>query len=256
MTKSERNNAFSKMLKEFPKVFGRISFRERLMLGVAFDYAITETHDLENKLLGERCNQLLKDRGYLTDKLQGLKEILAQTIENDEVAYETLKLHDQEEIGMLNSKVAELENKIADIKANCDLAIEGREVKIKELEKENAELKDDNKEIKKMKDEEMAEEYYYKNVFAETNPKSETELKEKFLQTFQDGAEFGYNKANEWHNVKDENPDNGNDILCQISKDEVEVGYYHTKEKRYYTIDGKPIDVIRWQEIVFPKESE
>ena len=33
------------------------------------------------------------------------------------------------------------ENKIADIKANCDLAIEGRDVKIKELEKENAELK-------------------------------------------------------------------------------------------------------------------
>ena len=62
--------------------------------------------------------------------------------------------------------IAELENKIADIKANCDLAIEGRDLKIdeleqkleqtekdladyqfnypkiKELEKENAELKD------------------------------------------------------------------------------------------------------------------
>ena len=37
-------------------------------------------------------------------------------------------------------KIEELENKIADIKANCDLAIEGRDVKIKELEKENAEL--------------------------------------------------------------------------------------------------------------------
>ena len=35
----------------------------------------------------------------------------------------------------------ELENKIADIKANCDLAIEGRDVKIMELEKENAKLK-------------------------------------------------------------------------------------------------------------------
>jgi hypothetical protein len=105
---------------------------------------------------------------------------------------------------------------------------------------------------------------------------------------FQDGAEFGYNKAkieveesyreslcnselnlasvteqleelekaNEWHYVKDENPNNENDILCQISKDEVEVGYYHTKEKRYYTIDGQSIDVIRWQEIVLPKEIE
>lgn len=31
----------------------------------------------------------------------------------------------------------ELKNKIADLKANCDLAIEGRDVKIKELEEEN-----------------------------------------------------------------------------------------------------------------------
>lgn len=90
----------------------------------------------ENVLLGERCKQLLKDKGNLTDELQELKETLAQTIENDEVNYETLKLHDQEEIGMLNSKVTELENKIADIKANCDLAIEGRDIKIKELELE------------------------------------------------------------------------------------------------------------------------
>ena len=52
----------------------------------------------KNKLLGERCNQLLKDKGDLTDK-------------------------------------------IADIKANCDLAIEGRDVEIMELKKENAELK-------------------------------------------------------------------------------------------------------------------
>ena len=48
----------------------------------------------ENRLLGERCNQLLKDKGDLTDK-------------------------------------------IADIKANCDLAIEGRDVKIIELEADN-----------------------------------------------------------------------------------------------------------------------
>ena len=34
-------------------------------------------------------------------------------------------------------RIAELENKIADIKANCDLAIEGRDVKIRELEADN-----------------------------------------------------------------------------------------------------------------------
>ena len=52
----------------------------------------------ENRLLGERCNQLLKDKGELTDQ-------------------------------------------IADIKANCDLAIEGRDIKIKELEEQIEEVK-------------------------------------------------------------------------------------------------------------------
>lgn len=35
------------------------------------------------------------------------------------------------------------ENKIADIKANCDLAIEGRDVKIMELEQQIEEMKSD-----------------------------------------------------------------------------------------------------------------
>lgn len=39
-------------------------------------------------------------------------------------------------------RIEELENKIADIKANCDLAIEGRDIKIKELEETIANLKE------------------------------------------------------------------------------------------------------------------
>lgn len=58
-----------------------------------------EELEKESHLLGERCNQLLKDKGDLTDQ-------------------------------------------IADIKANCDLAIEGRDVKIKELELELTVQKD------------------------------------------------------------------------------------------------------------------
>ena len=102
-------------------------------------YEIIADLKKENRLLGERCNQLLKDKGDLTDKiadlkanfdyvLEGkdveimeLKETLAQTIENDEVTYETLKLHDQEEIEMLKSRVAELEQQIEKMKCcyNC-----------------------------------------------------------------------------------------------------------------------------------------
>lgn len=39
-------------------------------------------------------------------------------------------------------RIEELENKIADIKANCDLAIEGKDVKIMELEEEKEKLQE------------------------------------------------------------------------------------------------------------------
>jgi hypothetical protein len=70
-----------------------------------------------------------------------------------------------------------------------------------------------------------------------------------------DGFKDGYNKANEWH--YNEVPKNDNDILCQISKDEVVVGYYHTVAKRYITIDGQDLyNVIAWKEIVLPELKE
>lgn len=68
----------------------------------------------ENRLLGERCNQLLKDKGDLTDK-------------------------------------------IADIKANCDLAIEGRDIKIMELEKQVKDLEWQLQEVVKDNDNYQAE---------------------------------------------------------------------------------------------------
>lgn len=52
---------------------------------------------------------------------------------DDKTAYENLLV-----------KYAELENKIADIKANCDLAIEGRDIKIKELEQQIEKMKNCN----------------------------------------------------------------------------------------------------------------
>ena len=48
------------------------------------------------------------------------------------------------------NRLAELEEQIADIKANCDLAIEGRDIKIMELEQENNKLLDviNNQDVK------------------------------------------------------------------------------------------------------------
>ena len=116
------------------------------------DYVL-EGKDLEIKQLGERCNQLLKDKGDLTGKNKQLELIILgnqEELENQAVAYETLKLHDQEEIGMLNSRIAELKQQIEKMKeehkqnelglviSNSSARVELNE-KIEQLEKENAE---------------------------------------------------------------------------------------------------------------------
>ena len=83
---------------------------------------------------------------------------------------------------------------------------------------------------------------------------------------FQDGAEFGYNKANEWHYMKDVNcyedlPQNKDVYYAYV----VNVGAYDkpTIERRLgcfaeFEYDVMAYHVIAWKEIVLPelKESE
>ena len=69
------------------------------------------------------------------------------------------------------------------------------------------------------------------------------------------GAEFGYNKANEWHFVKDgEYPTHSNRVLV-FTDEGVGFGIYGLDNKKWYTYDTG-FDVIAWKEIVPPKESE
>ncbi len=62
-------------------------------------------------------------------------------------------------------KVSDLEDQIADIKANCDLAIEGRDIKIKELEKENEELRKTETMLKVLKDRGVIKSWYYNGSY-------------------------------------------------------------------------------------------
>lgn len=84
--------------------------------------------------------------------------------------------------------------------------------------------------------------------------------------SFKDGAEYGYNKANEWHYVKEELPPikkeyNGRSELVLVLSKEKEMQYaqYVEKEKTWARgiceISFKP---YAWKEIVLPelKESE
>ena len=75
-------------------------------------------------------------------------------------------------------------------------------------------------------------------------------------QVFKDGAEFGYNKANEWHFVKDgKYPAHSNRVLV-FTDEGVGFGIYGLDNKKWYTYDTG-FDVIAWKEITvlaLPKE--
>ena len=76
------------------------------------------------------------------------------------------------------------------------------------------------------------------------------------------GVEFGYNKANEWHYVKDELPDEGTYlVIWQNDKGYKEIfimRYEEDDEGELHWIGGdcevQDEYIIAWKEIVFPKE--
>ena len=80
---------------------------------------------------------------------------------------------------------------------------------------------------------------------------------------FQDGAEFGYNKANEWHYVKDGDlpKEKGNYLVAwerthhveEFGKWGFDVDLFNADEGYF---EGVGDYVIAWKEIVLPKESE
>ena len=98
--------------------------------------------------------------------------------------------------------------------------------------------------------------------------KGETD-KRSYIDGFKDGAEFGYNKANEWHYVKDGDLPKENEYILIYSKlaDNIAVGkrrcagkvrrrcvyewYFATYEGTYCLRDK---DIIAWKEIVLPME--
>lgn len=68
---------------------------------------------------------------------------------------------------------------------------------------------------------------------------------------WQDGAEFGYNKANEWLYVKDgKYPTHSNRVLV-FTNEGVGFGIYGLDNKKWYTYDTG-FDVIAWKEITLP----
>ena len=90
---------------------------------------------------------------------------------------------------------------------------------------------------------------------------------------FQDGAEFGYNKANEWHEIeskvtpkreisKQYMPKNKEKVLLKYhfsSDDEIHIsdGYYDAYDFEFHIANNpkfRIVCVIAWREIILPKE--
>ena len=79
--------------------------------------------------------------------------------------------------------------------------------------------------------------------------------KRSYIDGFKDGAEFGYNKANEWHYVKDGiSPTHSYRVLV-FTDEGVGFGIYGLDDKKWHTYDTG-FEVIAWKEIVLPKEGE
>ena len=73
---------------------------------------------------------------------------------------------------------------------------------------------------------------------------------------FQDGAEFGYNKANEWHYVKDELPEKEKYVLVYTKLENVYVARL-VKDNYFINQNGgfvQTSSVFAWKEIVLPVE--
>ena len=104
-----------------------------------------------------------------------------------------------------------------------------------------------------------------KNVYY----KRETD-KRSYIDGFKDGAEFGYNKANEWHYVKDGDLPTKEleeeQLLVRVRNYTEDYIFAYYMLDKYYSKNGKrfysdtdcdyPIDIediIAWKEIVLPK---
>lgn len=90
--------------------------------------------------------------------------------------------------------------------------------------------------------------------------------------SFIKGAEFGYNKANEWHDLRKDNNDlpkeNMKQVMVITNYNECLMGWYCIHQKTWWSSDCPDADdrietedimkvkVIKWKEIVLPELNE
>lgn len=82
----------------------------------------------------------------------------------------------------------------------------------------------------------------------------------KYEEGFKDGAEFGYNKANEWHSYAERPKEKLNALCFDIGQNRFILGYYDIESDEWIKYGGYEIITIDlWKKIVppeLPKEIE
>ena len=80
----------------------------------------------------------------------------------------------------------------------------------------------------------------------------------KYEEGFKDGAEFGYNKVNKWHFVKDGDLPKQDGHTCfsiEVLADNKKWVYYCFASNKWFC-GNKEVKVNAWKEIVFPKKTD
>ena len=75
-------------------------------------------------------------------------------------------------------------------------------------------------------------------------------------QAYQKGVEFGYNKANEWHYVKDGDlPKHEVNVLVLYNVQCIDIAHYNYDYKEWHFRDSILRDVIAWKEIILQSKN-
>ena len=84
------------------------------------------------------------------------------------------------------------------------------------------------------------------------------DITDGIIQAYLAGAEFGYNKANEWHYVKNGDLPRQNEHTCfsiDVLANNKKWVYYEFSSGKWFC-GNKEVNVIAWKEITPPKEIE
>ena len=104
--------------------------------------------------------------------------------------------------------------------------------------------------------EKEAEEYEKRKHYRYEDNEYCSDIADGIIQAYQKGAEFAYNKANEWHYVKDGDLPRQYEHTCfsiDVLADNKKWVYYEFGSGKWFC-GNKEVNVIAWKEIVFPKK--